>query len=128
MKFTSLALSFGMVAVLGACGGDGEGGDKPLPMVDCSSGEAVPTYSQLQPVFVKCTVCHSSTKTDATSRQQAPAGVDFDTYAAAAAHAEDAAAEVFAGTMPPAALQASLGLDETQKASLYRWALCGAPQ
>jgi uncharacterized membrane protein len=103
--------------LLGACGPD-------LPEVDCTA--PVPTYAEVT-IFTngKCNLCHASTVTGA-NRMNAPSDVNYDTYAAAQARAEDAVAEVFAGEMPPAGFEA-IAPTEAEKQVLYRWGLCGAP-
>ncbi len=107
-----------VAAFLMACGGGNEESAEELPDVDCSG--TIPTFSQVT-AFVTCVNCHTSTAID---REDAPEGIDFDTYAAAKAHAEDAAAEVFEGAMPPSPYE----LNASEKQNLYLWALCGTPE
>ena len=103
-----------------ACSDD----DDDLPEVDCDAGP-VPTYTEIKtPVFGKCTVCHSSTLTG-PQRVDAPADVNFDTYAAAKAEAEEAAEEVNEGEMPPTGFPAPSAAEQQL---LYKWALCGTPE
>ena len=78
-------------------------GDKQDPVPDPAdsecANEAVSYNDQVKTILDgHCTACHSSS---ATSRNGAPAGVDFDTYAAAEASADAANARIQAGTMPP---------------------------
>jgi uncharacterized membrane protein len=107
-----LLLLLGVVAVSG-CGDE-------LPEVDCAAAP-VPTFQEVT-IWPKCTSCHSSTRTGA-ARSGAPAGVDFDTYASASAHAQKAAEEVNEGEMPRNGTATA-----AEKDSLFRWALCGKPQ
>jgi uncharacterized membrane protein len=102
--------------------GCGDGGDS-LPQVDCSG--TVPTYSQIKTTgLTKCTSCHASAlKT--TARADAPASINFDTFADAKAEAKGAASEVNGGAMPPAGYPK---LSEEEKQALYKWALCGTPE
>ena len=101
------------VAGVAACGQD-------LPTVDCAM-PAVPSYAVVNAFRLSCTTCHSSTLAG-SSRFGAPQDVNFDTYAAALPHAEEAARRVFAGDMPRMGT-----LSAGDKQVLYRWALCGAP-
>ena len=100
---------------------DGTGDDHELPMVDCGA-VTVPTYAQVR-IFERCTECHSSELTGA-ERQDAPVGVDYDTYASAAVHAEHGAGEVYAGEMPPLPPI----VPDDVKLEFYAWALCDTPQ
>jgi uncharacterized membrane protein len=89
--------------------------------VDCSA-VTVPKYSELT-IWPLCISCHSSTLTG-SARKNAPANINFDTYAAAQAQAARAAAEVKAGTMPE---RGSSQPTDDEKAALYAWAACGTP-
>lgn len=110
----ALALSLAIAGLtLAACGED-------LPSVDCTT-TPVPTYAQVNAFTVSCNTCHASTLSGA-ARFGAPPGVDYDTYAVAKIHAEDAALEVFAGRMPETG-----ALPDGDADVLYRWALCGTP-
>lgn len=118
MKTAALALGLtGLFAAFG-CGSDAEGGD--LPEVDCSA--QVVTFAQVD-AFDKCVRCHSS-KLEGSARNGAAVAVNFDSYEAAKASAEEAAHEVHEGAMPPSGSGVMLTENETQQ--LYRWALCGA--
>lgn len=112
----------GLAALLthAGCGGATGSAGTALAGVDCSA--AVPTYAELT-IWPLCTVCHASSLTG-TARQRAPSNINFDTYAAAAAAATEAAAQVNAGEMPPPG-QTQPTAD--QKTALYRWASCGQP-
>jgi uncharacterized membrane protein len=112
---------------LSACASDGSEGEeeeKP-PVIDCSSVQTVPKFSQVQAFQAVCTHCHSTQNTGA-SRNEAPAEINFDDYASAFAHARQASIEVNVSAMPPAS--SGLSLTAAQKTELYAWALCGAPQ
>jgi uncharacterized membrane protein len=118
-------LMLGLLA-LSACGGNKDADEEELPpVVNCSAVQAVPMFAQVQVFQTVCTNCHSSTKTGA-ARNGAPPEINFDQYASAYAHAEQAAIEVNAGAMPPAV--AHITLTEAQKTTLFDWAMCGAPQ
>jgi hypothetical protein len=108
-----LRLGLGLGLGLAGCGG------ADLPAVDCAP--PVPTYGMVHAFSLSCTSCHASTLTGA-SRFGAPAHVNFDTFAAAQPHAENAARRVFAGEMPRTG-----SLSAADKQDLYRWALCGTP-
>jgi uncharacterized membrane protein len=98
-----------------------------LPKIDCAMVETVPTYSQLT-IFQVCTQCHGTDKTG-TARHDADDDVNFNTYADAKASAEEAAAEVNGGDMPPANPGIELrAITADEKTALYQWALCGTPQ
>lgn len=120
-------LSLGLLlAAAVACGGEDESaeeGEEELPVIDCATVAAVPTFSQVT-AFTKCVTCHHSMKTG-VDRQAAPPDDNFDTYEAAFPKAEEAAHEVFEGEMPPAT--SMLTLTEPEKQQLYEWAICGAP-
>src|SRR4051794_17766767 len=92
--FVSVVLTLAGAAFAAGCSSDSEA----LPTVDCTA--SVPTYSQVTLLTQVCTQCHSSTRTGA-DRSNAPVGINFDTYAAAKAHAETAVTEVYGGSMPP---------------------------
>jgi uncharacterized membrane protein len=114
-----LALS-SAICFAAACKSDSE----DVPQVNCNEG-TVPTYAEVKAGgLTKCTSCHASTATGA-ARVDAPADVNFDTYAAAKAEAKQAAIEVNAGAMPPSGLPA---LSAAEKDALYKWALCGTPE
>jgi uncharacterized membrane protein len=111
---------------LTACGGDQDADEDELPpVVNCSAVQPVPTFAQVQVFQTVCTNCHNSTKTG-SARNGAPPEINFDQYASAYVHAEQAAIEVNAGEMPPAS--AHVTLTEAQKTELFDWAMCGALQ
>jgi uncharacterized membrane protein len=119
MKSHSIVLLAFAVTALLACTSSGANGDLQLPdNVDCNG--TPPAYADVT-AFTKCTTCHASTKTGA-QRANAPADVNFDTEAAADAHAEEAASEVNKGDMPPRG--SGVTLTDSEKQQLYAWALC----
>jgi uncharacterized membrane protein len=99
-----------------SCGGDDE--DEELPDVECPT---TPVKYEEVTAFTKCATCHSSTKMGA-ARAEAPTDINFDTEAAAKAHAMKAASEVNEGAMPPKAT--GITLTDAEKDTLYKWALC----
>jgi len=114
------------IVALSACGGGDDKEEEELPpVVNCSAVQPVPAFTQVEVFQSVCTNCHSSTKTGG-ARNGAPAEINFDQYASAYAHAEQAAIEVNVGAMPPAF--AKITLTEAQKTTLFDWAMCGAPQ
>lgn len=116
--------------VLSALGCASTGPDDTLPyamaggetslIADSECDESTPTYGEVA-AFSKCVGCHSSAKTGA-ARKSAPADVNFDSKAAADEVAEDAAAMVRAGAMPPRSTGAVLS--DAEKQQLYTWAEC----
>jgi hypothetical protein len=117
-SYLAMSLCAGLL-FFGACGGGG--GNDNLPEVDCDG--VVPTYEQLTLLEV-CVLCHAST-IEGISRNGAPVGVDYDTYAVAVEHAEHAVDEVYGGRMP----QPGIGeVTPQEKQDFYTWALCGTPQ
>jgi cytochrome c5 len=115
------------LVALSACGsGNDEEEEEELPpVVNCSAVQPIPAYSQVEVFQSVCTNCHNSSKVGA-ARNGAPADINFDQYASAYAHANQAAIEVNVGAMPPAT--AHITLTEVQKTTLFNWAMCGAPQ
>jgi uncharacterized membrane protein len=110
------------VLCLAACGSDSD--DPSLASGACAADAGpVPLYSQVD-AFNTCTKCHSA-KLTGSARREAPANVNFDTYEAAKANAEEAVSQVHGGSMPPAS--AKLTLTAAEKDDLYRWGLCGTP-
>ena len=102
--------------LLAACGDPGPG-----PMPDASG--PVTWCGDTRPIFAaRCNGCHATTRTGA-DRQGAPTGVNFDTYAAAAASADAAKQMVLAGEMPPSG---SLPVLETW--TIAWWVDQGAPE
>jgi len=114
-----------LAALSFACGSSNQEEEELPPVVDCKAVQPVPAFSQVQAFQTVCTSCHSSDKTG-NARNGAPPEINFDLYSSANSHAEQAAIEVNAGAMPPAFAQ--LSLTEVQKATLFSWAMCGAPQ
>lgn len=111
--------------MVGACGGQTvssstTGGSSAS--LDCATA-TVPTYADLT-IWPLCTGCHSSTLAG-TARGGAPANVNFDTYAGAAARAGEALAEIEAGRMPP---RGEAQPSAAQISALQTWASCGTPQ
>jgi uncharacterized membrane protein len=119
-----LLQTLGCVICFAACS-PGDPQDSTPPTGECAADAgSIPSYSEVE-AFTTCTMCHSS-KLSATARMQAPANVNFDSYAAAKANAQDAVSLVREGSMPPAS--SKLKLTQAAKDELYRWGLCGTPQ
>jgi uncharacterized membrane protein len=116
-----------MILMLAACGnGNGAQEEEELPpVIDCSTVQPVPKFSDVQAFQVVCTSCHASTKTGG-ARNGAPTDINFDQYASAFSHAEQVAIEVNVDAMPPE--KSGLSLTSAQKTTLFDWAMCGAPQ
>ncbi|MCB9749070.1 MAG: hypothetical protein H6713_03585 [Myxococcales bacterium] len=113
-----IAAALALVGLAGLACDEDHGGD--YPEVDCSTAD-VKSFAEMT-VWGSCTSCHSSALSG-SSRQSAPEGVDFDSFEAAMAQADHAAAEVAEDEMPPGG-----GLSEDAKNELYAWARCGTPQ
>jgi uncharacterized membrane protein len=111
-----LALLFSAL-LLPACAGDDEEGG---PNVDCSTATVKP-FAEVT-AFAKCIACHS-TAVSGAARAGAPAGINYDTYAAAMANADKGMDEVFEGAMPPGG-----GMTADEKTQIYNWASCDTPQ
>lgn len=101
---------------------DGESGgiDTPRESPEDDCRNVSPAYDEVT-AFNLCVTCHAATKTGA-ARSSAPTDVNFDTEAAADAHAYDAAGMVRSGVMPPA--RSGLKLTDAEKRQLYDWAEC----
>ena len=125
----SVCLSVCLSAAVTACSSDGGGGggggpdgspvDHPDAMDPCAG--PVPTFSQVS-LFDVCTTCHSS-QLSGGARQNAPQGIDYDTYQAAVNNAAQGVSAVMAGVMP---LRGSV--TQQQKLDFYTWAACDEPQ
>jgi uncharacterized membrane protein len=114
------------VVALSACGSSNAAEEEEVPpAVNCGAVQPIPAFARVQAFQSVCTDCHSSAKTGA-ARNGAPTEINFDEYASAHAHAEQAAIEVNAGAMPPAFAKTTL--TDVQKAALFSWAMCGAPR
>lgn len=109
-------MAFALTTFSAACGGD----DGNLPTIDCNA-VTPPSFANVA-VLDTCTACHSSALSGG-ARFGAPAGINYDTYAAAVASADDGVSEVYGGTMPPGG-----SVPEADKQDFYAWALCGTPQ
>lgn len=126
-------LVFGLVYFAAACGDKAEGDEAELPTVDCAK-ETVPTYSQVTLFQTTCVSCHASTKSGDARKglgaEAAPAGINFDTYAAAKTSAIPAASELYEGdrgAMPPEDSMLPAATDAEKKQVLV-WAKCGTPE
>jgi uncharacterized membrane protein len=111
---TTAAVALALPLMVSAC----PTGPGPVD-VDCEGD--VPKFADVA-AFETCVACHDSSKSGG-ARASAPVGIDFDTFDAAQANADEAANEVEAGTMPPGG-----GLSEQEKADLITWARCGTPE
>ena len=94
-------------ASLAACGEKLD----PVPRAGVCAERANVSYrAEIAPLLLTyCQPCHSASALD---RQGAPAAVNLDTYAEAAAKAAQANARIQAGSMPPADVQLPLSTDE----------------
>lgn len=108
-----------------ACGGSDDAEEELPPVIDCSTVQPVPKFSEVAAFQSVCTNCHVSTKTG-DARNGAPSDINFDQYASAFSHASQAAIEVNVDAMPPES--SGLSLTSAQKTTLLNWAMCGAPQ
>ena len=97
-----------------------DGGMQPHTSDNVTCNGTPPTFQQVT-AFDKCVICHAATKTGA-QRAAAPPNINFDTEAAADAHAERAVSLVVIGVMPPRA--SGLTLTDAEKQQLYDWATC----
>jgi uncharacterized membrane protein len=124
MKFPLKSLRFVLVATaltLAGAACDSGGGS---PTVDCTKlGHEVPKFSEITVLKDTCSDCHGTTVTG-NDRMDAPKDINFDDYASAKLHANEAANEVYNGNMPPTGTSVS----STEAQALYEWALCGTPQ
>jgi uncharacterized membrane protein len=113
------ARTIGILSVALACAAcgddDGSGGG------ECADA---PSFAQVS-AFQVCVNCHSSSRQDA-ARNGAPSSINFDTYEAASENALRAAHEVEEGDMPPPL--SGFSVTSEQRATLEKWANCGAPR
>jgi uncharacterized membrane protein len=116
-----------LILMFAACGSSNavEEDEELPPVIDCGTVQPVPKFADVQAFQNVCTTCHSTTKTGG-ARNGAPIDINFDQFASASSHAEQAAIEVNVGAMPPSL--SGLSLTEAQKDTLFSWAMCGAPQ
>lgn len=102
-------------------------GDKQNPAPGgavCAAPSAVTYDRNAREVLARnCLGCHSSA---AANRHGAPAAVNFDTYAAAAASAERANTLVQAGSMPPASTGRVVSGED--RCVLSAWVVQGTPE
>jgi len=101
---------------------DSGGGGNDGPNIDCTTA-TVPKFAAMT-AWAKCTTCHSSTLAS-DARRGAPAGINYDNYADARTHAQQAMDQVYAGEMP---LPGNPELTEEEKTQIYTWASCETPQ
>jgi uncharacterized membrane protein len=113
---------------LPACSGsDGTSTEEPFPVFngDCSAVKAVPTFAELERGIIPvCLRCHSAQVMGA-ARNNAPEGLNFDTYEVFAAVSDEAVLLVRGLVMPP---PNGAGPTDSQKNQLYAWAACGKPR
>jgi uncharacterized membrane protein len=119
-----------LLLILAACGSNNDADEEEEeeelpPVIDCSTVRPVPTFAEVTAFQNVCTNCHVSTKTG-SARNGAPSDINFDQYASANSHANQAAIEVNVGAMPPEG--SGFSLTAAQKTTLFDWAMCGAPQ
>ena len=99
--------------------------DEENAAIECPTDSFV-TYENFGQPFMTtwCTPCHSSQLDQADARQDAPLGVDFDSYEAVLSHAE--AIQLFVvdtDAMPPAG-----GPSDDDLGLLAEWLACGLPE
>jgi uncharacterized membrane protein len=124
LRWTALSLY-----VLLACGCGGA--DDPAGPVSGQGGagagsascDAAPSFEAVT-AFIKCRMCHASTRSGA-DRSGAPPTINFDSEASASANASDALHMVQSGVMPPSS--SGIKLSDAEKEQLYAWALCVNP-
>jgi hypothetical protein len=126
-------LLVGLICFAASCSDKATEDEAQLPAVDCAK-ETVPTYAEVTLFKTTCVNCHASTKTGDARKgmgaEAAPAGIDFDTYAAAKTSAISAADELYEddrGAMPPedSNLPAATAAEKRQ---VLVWAKCGTPE
>ncbi len=125
----SFALTAALFSSLTACSGADESNQTEASFPpfngDCSTVKAVPTFAELeQGLLPICRGCHSARVVGA-ARQNAPEGIDFDTYEIFSAFADNAVLLVQNRLMPPPAGE---GPTESQRNQLFAWAACGKPR
>ena len=98
----SLCIAAAAAALLWAGGGCGDKIDAVQPLTDSGPCPASVTYDDpIEAILARhCTSCHAADQAGA-ARNGAPAGVDYDTFAGAAASAQRARARINNDTMPP---------------------------
>jgi uncharacterized membrane protein len=102
-----------LALVVAAC--DGGSG------ADCSK---VVKFSEVKAFTNNCTSCHATTL-EGANRQDAPADVNYDTYAEATKEPEEAIEQVEKGEMPP---PEAAPLTDAEKEELVTWLKCGTPE
>jgi uncharacterized membrane protein len=81
-------------------------------------------FADVHALSSNCVACHSSSLTGA-QRQGAPSGIDYDSYASAAANASEGLEQISAGFMPPVGGGSISSADAT---TFEQWLACGTPQ
>jgi uncharacterized membrane protein len=114
-----------LILMFAACSSNNAEPEELPPVIDCSTVQSVPKFAAVEAFQSVCTNCHSTTKTGG-ARNGAPAEINFDDYASASSHAEQAAIEVNVGAMPPES--SGLSLTAAQTSTLFDWTMCGSPQ
>lgn len=112
------AVLWSIVAFGAACGTKSDPVD--------ANGETTPVTfdADVEPILTaRCTGCHSSALTG-SERNGAPAGLNWDDYASAAAHSERIYLRCNAGTMPPNGPK----LTDDEISVLLAWDTQGAPE
>ena len=122
MKYAAIPV---LILMCAACSSNDAEEEELPPDIDCSTVQVVPKFAEVQAFQTVCTNCHSTTKVGG-DRNGAPSEINFDDYASASSHAEQAAIEVNVGAMPPES--SGLSLTATQKTTLFDWTMCGAPR
>lgn len=83
----------------------------------------MPRYADVAAIRNSGVACHASTLAGA-DRSRAPADIDYHTVEAAQLSAEDGAAQVEVGSMPP---RGSTTLTDAERQKFLLWARCGTP-
>lgn len=84
----------------------------------------IPRYADVRAIHDSCVACHSTIVT-CVERSYAPHSINYDTYAAAIARAENGTEEILEGKMPPEGFDPLIPKEIDE---YLRWATCGTPE